>query len=117
MFYYSSFLTEAYRQAKTPLTQALKGSVGVIEKWKECVNDVNRKLGFALGALFVKETFGHEESTKQDAEAMIKHIRESFSRNVEDVQWMDAVIYFLSSVLIKFCLHAHTHTLSLGLSL
>ena len=91
MFFYSGYLTEAYSQARNPLTQALKGSVGMIEKWKECVQVVDEWLGFALGALFVEETLGEGQDSKRDAEKMIQHIRDSFTANIHHVQWMDQV--------------------------
>ena len=84
------------------MTQALKGSVGVIEKWKECVSDVDSWLGFALGALFVEETFGQGEKSKKDAEKMIENIRDSFARNIHNVTWMDPVIVRLLSIVVLF---------------
>jgi membrane metallo-endopeptidase-like protein 1 len=87
VYYYSNFLNEKYRLAKSPLSQATRGSSGIIEKWKECIEDVDMTIGFALGAMFVEEAF--KGSSKENAGKMILNIRNSFEANIRNVSWMD----------------------------
>ena len=45
-------------------------------RWRVCVTDVDNALGFALGVMFVNETF--DKKTKPEAEKMIKLITKAF---------------------------------------
>lgn len=48
---------------------------------------VHSFIGFAIGALFVKEVF-HNES-KVQAEEMINRVRDAFKNNFKNLKWMD----------------------------
>ncbi|XP_061742313.1 endothelin-converting enzyme 1 [Nerophis ophidion] len=57
-------------------------------RWKLCVSDTDSSLGFALGAMFVKDTFA--EDSKAIAEDMVGEIKKAFEESLKYVRWMDA---------------------------
>jgi neprilysin len=65
----------------------LIGSDGGEEPWRYCVTDTNNVIGFAIGAMFVREVF-HGDS-KPEAEAMINDVRTAFKKNLKNLKWMD----------------------------
>lgn len=46
-----------------------------------------RFVGFAIGAIFVREVF-HQDS-KIQAEVMINNVRNAFKKNFNNLKWMD----------------------------
>lgn len=83
----SSCLSKPFRDAYKGVRKALMGSDGGEEVWRYCVADTNNVVGFAVGAIFVRQAF-HGES-KPEAEQMINEIREAFKFNIENLIWMD----------------------------
>lgn len=69
------------------MRKALIGSDGGEEVWRYCVSDTNNAIGFAIGAMFVREVF-HGEA-KPQAEEMINEIRNAFKQNFMNLKWMD----------------------------
>lgn len=63
------------------------GSDGGEEVWRYCVADTNNVVGFAVGAIFVRQAF-HGES-KPEAEEMITEIRDAFKISIQNLTWMD----------------------------
>lgn len=57
------YLSKVFRDAYKGLRKALLGSEGGEEPWRYCISDTNNVLGFALGALYVREVF-HGQSKK-----------------------------------------------------
>lgn len=51
------FLSEDFRQADDDFQSVLSGAKDSQPKWRTCITDTDEALGFALGALFVKESF------------------------------------------------------------
>ena len=84
---FASCLSKSFRDAYKGLRKALIGSDGVEEPWRYCVTDTNNVLGFAIGAMFVREVF-HGDS-KPQAEEMINEIRTAFKDNLSKLNWMD----------------------------
>lgn len=84
---FSSCLSKSFRDAYKNLRKALIGSDGGEEPWRYCVTDTNNVLGFAIGAMFVREVF-HGDS-KTQAESMIDEIRTAFKDNLGRLNWMD----------------------------
>ncbi|GIY38903.1 endothelin-converting enzyme homolog [Caerostris darwini] len=80
-------LSKPFREASKILRKALVGSEGGESPWRYCVSDTNEVIGFALGAMFVREVF-HGES-KPMAETMINEIRDAFKENLPLLKWMD----------------------------
>lgn len=84
---FTSCLSKSFREAYKGLRKALIGSDGGEEPWRYCVTDTNNVIGFAIGAMFVREVF-HGES-KPQAEEMINDVRSAFKRNLNNLKWMD----------------------------
>lgn len=53
----------------------------------QCVEWTNKKLGMAVGALFIRDNFNHE--SKEIALEMIHLIRQAFNELLADIHWMD----------------------------
>lgn len=53
----TSYMSKPFREAYKGLRKALIGSEGREEQWRYCVNDANNVMGFAIGAMFVREVF------------------------------------------------------------
>ncbi|KAJ8939317.1 hypothetical protein NQ314_011175 [Rhamnusium bicolor] len=81
-------LSKAFRDAYKGLRTALMGSEGGEEpQWRYCIQDTNTVLGFAIGAIFVREVFDQE--SKLHAEGMINNVRNAFIKNFKNLKWMD----------------------------
>ncbi|XP_078035136.1 M13 family metallopeptidase neprilysin 3 isoform X3 [Augochlora pura] len=81
-------LSKPFRDAYKGLRKALIGSEGREEQWRYCVSDTSNAMGFAIGAMFVREVF-HGKS-KPMAEEMIEQVRKAFTKNLKNLDWMDA---------------------------
>lgn len=53
----TAYLSKPFRDAYKGLRKALIGSEGREEQWRYCVSDTNNAMGFAIGAMFVREVF------------------------------------------------------------
>lgn len=49
--------------------------------------DTNNAIGFAIGAMFVRESFNGK--SKPQAEQMINEVRNAFKANLRSLEWMD----------------------------
>ncbi|XP_066598593.1 endothelin-converting enzyme homolog isoform X2 [Prorops nasuta] len=83
----TAYLSKPFRDAYKGLRKVLMGSEGREEQWRYCVNDANNAMGFAIGAMFVREVF-HGKS-KPMAEKMINEVRTAFTSNLKNLDWMD----------------------------
>ncbi|XP_054008313.1 endothelin-converting enzyme homolog isoform X2 [Hylaeus anthracinus] len=81
-------LSKPFRDAYKGLRKALIGSEGREEQWRYCVSDTDNAMGFAIGAMFVRDVF-HGRS-KPMAEQMIDQVRQAFTKNLKNLDWMDA---------------------------
>ncbi|XP_059609807.1 endothelin-converting enzyme homolog [Phlebotomus argentipes] len=84
---FTSCLSKAFRDAYKGLRKALIGSEGGEEPWRYCITDTTNVIGFAMGAMFVREVF-HGEA-KPQAEQMIETVRKAFKNNFGRLGWMD----------------------------
>lgn len=84
---FTACLSKSFRDAYKGLRKALIGSDGGEEPWRYCVSDTNNVIGFAIGAMFVREVF-HGDA-KPQAEDMINDIRKAFQLNLHNLKWMD----------------------------
>lgn len=82
-----SFLSKPFREAKKEFSEVLSGVSGKEDEWRDCITDADTVLGFALGALFVKNAF-HGDS-KEKAEQMIDKVKLAFKNNLPHLSWMD----------------------------
>lgn len=53
----TSYLSKPFRESYKGLRKVLFGSEGSLENWRYCITDTNNVLGFAIGALYVREAF------------------------------------------------------------
>ncbi|XP_038219247.1 endothelin-converting enzyme homolog [Zerene cesonia] len=84
----STYLSKPFRDASKILRKALFGSEGAEESWRYCVTDTNNAIGFAVGAMFVREVF--HGAAKTEGEIMIDNIRAAFKKHLKQLDWMDA---------------------------
>ncbi|XP_022118451.2 endothelin-converting enzyme homolog isoform X2 [Pieris rapae] len=84
----STYLSKPFRDASKILRKALLGSEGTEESWRYCVTDTNNAIGFAVGAMFVREVF--HVAAKTEGEIMIDNIRAAFKKNLKKLDWMDS---------------------------
>uniref|UniRef100_A0A2C9LW01 Endothelin-converting enzyme 1 n=1 Tax=Biomphalaria glabrata TaxID=6526 RepID=A0A2C9LW01_BIOGL len=82
-------LSKPFRDAKKEFTESMSGLTGNDDIWHTCITDTDSVLGYALGALFVKETFSGESKAK--AKKMIEDVRRAFIANLPKLDWMDPV--------------------------
>ncbi|XP_034180003.1 M13 family metallopeptidase neprilysin 3 isoform X2 [Osmia lignaria lignaria] len=83
----TAYLSKPFRDAYKGLRKALIGSEGREEQWRYCVSDTNNAMGFAIGAMFVREVF--RGKSKPMAEEMIDQVRKAFTKNLKNLDWMD----------------------------
>jgi len=83
----TSCLSRPFRDAYKGLRKALVGTEGGEEPWRYCVTDTNNVLGFAVGAMYVREVF--QGKSKAMAQEMIDEVKTAFKENLKDLEWMD----------------------------
>lgn len=83
----SSYLSKPFQDVKQEFIKVLTGVSGDEEQWRYCTSDTDSVIGFAVGAMFVREAF-HGES-KTSAEIMIGDIKSAFINNLPKLKWMD----------------------------
>ncbi|KAL3861160.1 hypothetical protein ACJMK2_007225 [Sinanodonta woodiana] len=81
------YLSSPFRDARKILTEALSGTTGGEELWRYCISDTDDVMGFALGAMFVREAFTGD--SKEKAEKMIQEVKTAFKKNLPSLSWMD----------------------------
>jgi len=83
----ASYLSKPFRDAKKEFSEVISGVTGHDEQWRYCTTDTDATIGFALGAMFVRDAF--KGVSKKKAEKMIESIRSSFKRNLPRLAWMN----------------------------
>ncbi|KAM7006134.1 endothelin-converting enzyme 1 [Tautogolabrus adspersus] len=84
-----SILDQRFQDAEQRFFEVMSGTKkSCTPRWKLCVSDTDSALGFALGAMFVKDTFA--EDSKSIAEDMVGDIKSAFEESIKYVNWMDA---------------------------
>lgn len=81
------FLPPQYQVPRAQFRRVLLGVLADRNRWSQCVEWTNKKMGMAVGSLFVKNHFNHE--SKVVALEMIHGIRESFNELLMENYWMD----------------------------
>ncbi len=76
-----------YEATRAEFRRVLLGVLTDRNRWNRCVEWTNKKLGMAVGALFIRDNFNHE--SKATALEMIHDIREAFNELLEENEWMD----------------------------
>jgi endothelin-converting enzyme len=81
-------LTADYQTAQLSFSKTVYGVETQPTRWKLCTGRTDSAVGFALGQLYVEETFGG--ASRDIALDMIKDIRSTFESRLNDLDWMDA---------------------------
>ena len=82
-------LSKNYQDAGKILEKALIGTEIHDERWRECVRDTDKSLGFAVGAMFIEDAFNG--SSKSVAQDMVERVKTAFKDRLNDLS--------------KFCYH------------
>ncbi|XP_003491860.1 neprilysin-1 [Bombus impatiens] len=80
-------MIDEYQQKRVEFRKILLGILSERDRWSQCVEWTNKKLGMAVGALFIRDNFNHE--SKETALEMIRTIREAFNELLAENHWMD----------------------------
>ncbi|XP_015119420.1 neprilysin-1 [Diachasma alloeum] len=80
-------MIDEYQQKRVEFRKILSGILSERNRWSQCVEWTNKKLGMAVGALFIRDNFNHE--SKETALEMIHTIREAFNELLAENHWMD----------------------------
>ncbi|XP_063886684.1 neprilysin-1-like [Scylla paramamosain] len=80
-------LNRDYRARRHEFQKVLLGIQSDRNRWNLCIDWTNKRLGMAVGALFIKENFNPE--SKETALEMIHTLRSAFSDLLEENDWMD----------------------------
>nr|CAH7723514.1 unnamed protein product [Callosobruchus chinensis] len=83
----SSFLIDDYQKERVEFRQILQGVLSERHRWSQCVEWVNKKMGMAVGVLYVRDHF--DPDSKETALEMIHTIREAFNELLVENEWMD----------------------------
>ncbi|XP_058459851.1 neprilysin-1-like [Malaya genurostris] len=80
-------MIDDYQKERVEFKKILLGIQSERHRWSQCVEWTNKKLGMAVGALFIRDNFNHD--SKETALEMIHTIREAFNELLADNHWMD----------------------------
>jgi endothelin-converting enzyme/putative endopeptidase len=80
------WLSQPFVEADFKMRQALTGQKQIQDRWKRCVNLVDRELGEALGQRYVDLTFGAEG--KQRMLKMVDALEKSLDSDIQSLAWM-----------------------------
>ncbi|KAH9503343.1 hypothetical protein Btru_072783 [Bulinus truncatus] len=82
-------LSDDFRSLQNSLKLLISGSTLAKRNSKLCIAETDSVLGFALGALYVRENFPGK--SKSVAKNMIENIRSAFVDNLYKLEWLDPV--------------------------
>lgn len=80
-------MIDEYQRERVEFRKILLGIQSERHRWSQCVEWTNKKLGMAVGALFIRDNFN--QVSKETALEMIHNIREAFNELLADIHWMD----------------------------
>jgi membrane metallo-endopeptidase-like protein 1 len=80
-------MIDDFQRERLEFRRILVGIQSERHRWSQCVEWTNKKLGMAVGALFIRDNFNQE--SKETALEMIHTIREAFNELLADIHWMD----------------------------
>lgn len=80
-------MIDDFQRERVEFRKILLGIQSERVRWSQCVEWTNKKLGMAVGALFIRDNFNQE--SKETALKMIHTIREAFNELLADNHWMD----------------------------
>ncbi|KAH8415360.1 hypothetical protein KR222_005098, partial [Zaprionus bogoriensis] len=80
-------MTDEYQRERVEFRKILMGIQTERTRWSQCVEWTNKKLGVAVGALFIRDNFNQD--SKEVALEMIHNIRAAFNELLAENDWMD----------------------------
>ena len=80
-------LPDDYLEKRAEFRRVLTGVLSERNRWNQCVDWTNKKLGMAVGAMFIRDNFNQESKTV--ALEMIHTLREAFIDILDEIEWMD----------------------------
>lgn len=80
-------MIDEYQRERIEFRKILLGVQSERMRWSQCVEWTNKKLGLAVGALFIRDNFNQE--SKDTALEMIHTLREAFNELLTENHWMD----------------------------
>lgn len=80
-------MIDDYQLQRIEFDKILLGILSERNRWSQCVEWTNKRLGMAVGALFIRDNFNHE--SKETAMEMIRTIRDAFNELLAENHWMD----------------------------
>lgn len=83
----ATHLIDDYQKERVEFQKILLGIKSERHRWSQCVDWTNKKLGMAVGALFIRDNFNSE--SKESALQMIHSIRQAFNELLDENDWMD----------------------------
>ncbi|XP_046381233.1 neprilysin-1-like [Haliotis rufescens] len=86
---FAAELTESYQHVGRQYRRVLQGVKRDKIRWQKCVEYVNKRMGMAVGSMFIRDNFKKE--SKDTALEMIHDIREAFNELLEENHWMDEI--------------------------
>lgn len=83
----ASHFIDDFQKHRIEFQKILLGVQSERSRWSQCVDWTNKKLGMAVGALFIRDNFNSE--SKESALEMIHSIRDAFNELLDENDWMD----------------------------
>lgn len=83
----ASYFIDDFQKERIEFQRILLGIKSERHRWSQCVEWTNKKIGMAVGALFIRDNFNLE--SKETALEMIHSIREAFNELLDENDWMD----------------------------
>lgn len=80
-------MIDEFQSKRVEFRKILLGIQSERNRWSQCVEWTNKKMGMAVGALFIRDNF--KRDSKETALQMIQTIREAFNELLADNHWMD----------------------------
>ncbi|XP_065291412.1 neprilysin-1-like [Dermacentor albipictus] len=85
--YLLAYLDGEYAHKRNAFRKVMLGVSADKVRWNHCVELANKKMGMAVGALFIRDNF--DPHSKETALEMIHNIREAFNELLKENDWMD----------------------------
>ncbi|RWS29487.1 neprilysin-2-like protein, partial [Leptotrombidium deliense] len=85
--FFIPYMSSHFSVARTNFRKVLLGVTAERTRWVQCVEVLNKRLGMAVGAMFIKKHF--DPKSKETALEMIHNIRDAFNELLDENEWMD----------------------------
>lgn len=91
-------MIDDYQQKRIEFRKIMVGVLSERHRWSQCVEWTNKKLGMAVGALFIRDNFNHESKVRTLSKSQL--FTACMGRNTHQklLYWFNLFIYTLRSV-------------------